>query len=144
MGFLSNLFGKSNESGSSSSPKVAKLEEQLEQRPKDTRLLLDLAAALRESDDLAGAVDASLRAARVHLEGGFHMKALAIAKQMMAYAPNKPQAYAVAVECYQGLKMKEDERGVWKQVIKQFSGDAREAELVQKATARIAELGPGR
>ncbi len=43
MGFLSNLFGKSNEGGSSSSPKVAKLEAQLEQRPKDTRLLLDLA-----------------------------------------------------------------------------------------------------
>jgi lipopolysaccharide biosynthesis regulator YciM len=138
MGFLSR-------SSSSSSSKIDQLQADLEKRPKDARLMQDLAAALKEKGATEASVEMSLRAARHFMDEGFHQKAVAIAKQMMVYAPTLPQAFELLVECYQALKLKEDERGVLKQLLKVYgansSGNAAELARVR---ARLEELGPGR
>lgn len=142
MGFLSRLSSSSSPSPSS---KLAQLQADLELKPKDTRLMLELAAALKASGDLAASIDMSLRAARLHLADGVHQKGIAIAKQLMASAPHDPKAFEFLVECYQTAKLKEDERGALKQLVKLYSQNPGtwSSELA-RANARLEALGPGR
>lgn len=126
-------------------PDIDHLKAELEKKPKDTRLMVELVAALKEKGLIAAAVDLSVKAGKIHLADGFAQKAVAVAKQAMSFAPSQPEPLQLLVECYQALKLKEDERGALRKLLKVYGGSPSQwPDEIARANARLEELGPSR
>jgi thioredoxin-like negative regulator of GroEL len=120
-----------------------KLKAQLEQKPKDTKLLLEMAGLLKEKGLTGAAVEHYLRAGQTLVEQGFAHKAASIAKQAIQAAPKAAEPYEFLARCYEELKLKEDLRGVLKTLVgvHASAGNVAEATSLRK---KIEALGPGR
>lgn len=122
---------------------IDKLKTQLDQKPKDVKLLLEMAGLLKEKGLTGAAVEHYLRAGQAMIDQGFVNKAVAIAKQAIQVAPKATEPYEFLARCYEELKLKEDLRGVLKTLagVHASAGNMAEASDLRK---KIEALGPGR
>lgn len=120
-----------------------KLRLELEAKPTDTKLLLDVAAMLKARGATGEAVDHLMRAANGLSEAGFALKAVAIAKQVSQLAPKSLEAYEFLAQRYEQLKLREELRGALKQLVPIYRSNGKEA-LARATETQIEALGPGR
>ena len=122
---------------------IEKLKQELAQKPKDTKLLLDVAAMLKAKGAVSEAADHYLRAATALSEAGFAPKAVAIAKQVTQLAPKNIEAFELLAKLYEELKVKEELRGVLKALVSLYRGSGKES-FAKSTETKLEALGPGR
>jgi thioredoxin-like negative regulator of GroEL len=122
---------------------IEKLKVELESKPTDSRLLLELAGLLKAKGAVSEAADHYLNAALALADKGFAPKAVAIVKQVTQLTPKSVEAFELLAKLYEQMKVKEDLRTVLKQLIPLYRAEGKESSA--KATeAKIQSLGPGR
>jgi Flp pilus assembly protein TadD len=137
MGFLGGLFSKK------SGDPLAALREQVEAKPNDPRLAMDLAHQLKAQGDLNGAREYALRAAQAHIAAGFNAKAVAVLKGAVAWGEPSTELLQALVNVLIELKHKEDARGALSQLRRLHVSAGNTSEL-GRIDAQLTELGPGR
>ena len=120
-----------------------KLKRELEQKPNDTKLLLDVAALLKQKGAVGEAVEHYVRAGQAMVGKGFAHKGVAIAKQAIQFAPKAIEPHEFLARCYEELKLKEDLRGVLKTLVGLYTAEGKHDEA-QRLRVKIEALGPGR
>jgi tetratricopeptide (TPR) repeat protein len=122
---------------------LAKAKAELEARPKDVKLLQDIAGMLKAKGQVDDAAEHYMRAARAQLELGFAPKAIALAKQVSQMLPKSPEAFEFLIEQYEEGKLKEELRSVLKTLLGIYRGNGSEA-AARATEAKLDALGPGR
>lgn len=122
---------------------IAKLKAEVEAKPKDTKLLLDLAGQLKAKGALTEAGHYYFQAADALNAQGFASKATAIIRQVTQMAPKSVAAHEKLAEALDAAKAKEDLRGVLKTLVSLYRGEGRMDDAAT-AQAKIDALGPGR
>ncbi len=122
---------------------IAALRAQVEAKPKDSKLLLELANLLKAKNAVSEAAEYYLRAAQALTDLGFATKAVAIIKQVTQLQPKSIPAHEALLVCLEEMKLKEDQRTVLKTLLTLYRGEGR-ADDAQTALTKIDALGPGR
>ncbi|MBS1151274.1 MAG: hypothetical protein H6Q89_2972 [Myxococcaceae bacterium] len=122
---------------------IAKLREDLERKPKDSKLLLDLAGLLKAKGAVSEAAEYYMRAATALTDLGFATKAVAIVRQVTQLTPKSIPAHEALARCLEEAKAKEDQRTVLKTLVSLYRevGRSEDAQIAQR---KIESLGPGR
>lgn len=110
-------------------------------RPRDTKLMLELAALLRQRGRLTEAVDVYLRAARQEWAEGLVHKASAIARLAVQLAPARPEAHEALARCLEGTDFRADLRAELRTLLELHRGAGHLAEA-QQVEQRLAALEP--
>lgn len=122
---------------------IAKLKAEVEAKPKDTKLLLELAGLLKAKGAISDAAEYYLQAADALSALGFATKAVAIIRQVTQMAPKSIVAHEKLAEALEEMKVKEDLRTVLKALVSLYRGDGRMDDAATAQT-KIEALGPGR
>jgi tetratricopeptide (TPR) repeat protein len=122
---------------------LAQLTAQVEKRPKDVKLVLDLANMLKAKGAQSAAVENFRKAMDLYVEQGFMPKALAIAKQVTSFAPNEIEPYEFLAEHYEKNNLKEELRLTLKTLVRLYGENARQDDA-DRARNKMSSLGPGR
>src|SRR5688500_17512194 len=122
---------------------IQKMKAEAEARPKDHKLLLELAGVLKAKGAVAESAEYYLRAAAALTAVGFGTKAVALLRQVTHMTPKSIPAHEALAKCLEDLKVKEDLRTVLKTLVGLYRGEGRESES-QAALKKIDALGPGR
>ncbi|MHB8873803.1 MAG: tetratricopeptide repeat protein [Myxococcaceae bacterium] len=122
---------------------IDKLKQELERKPKDSKLLLEVAGLLKAKGAVSESVKHYLLAAQAMVDVGFTNKGVAIAKQVIGFAPKLTEPHEFLAKCYEQLKLKEDLRGVLKNLATLHASEGNNAEAA-RLRKKIEELGPGR
>ncbi|GEM_PF-3303032 len=122
---------------------IAALKAQVESKPKDSKLLLDLANLLKAKNAISEAAEYYLRAAQALTDLGFATKAVAIIKQVTQLQPKSIPAHEALLACLEEMKVKEEQRMVLKTLMTLYRGEGRQQDA-QTAQLKIDALGPGR
>ncbi len=122
---------------------IAKLRSELETRPNDSKLLIELGGLLKAAGNPTEAAASYLRAATALNDLGFGTKAVALIRQVLALNPKSIPAHEALAKRLEEMKMKEDLRPVLKSLFTLYQADGRatDARTIQ---AQIEALGPGR
>ena len=136
MGFLGGLFSKKGDP-------LAALRAQVEAKPNDPRLAMDLANQLKAQGDLTGAHEYALRAAQAHIAAGFNAKAVSVLKSAAAWGEPSTELLQALVDVLIDLKHKEDARGALSQLRRLHVSAGNTGEL-SRVDALLTELGPAR
>lgn len=122
---------------------IAKLKAEIEAKPKDQKLLLDLANQLKAKGAVSEAAEYFLRAADAMTDLGFQTKAVAVIRQVTQMAPKSIVAHEKLAGALEEMKVKEDLRQVLKVLVSLYRGEGR-MDDASTAQAKIDALGPGR
>lgn len=122
---------------------LTKLRADVEAKPKDTKLLLDLAGQLKAKGALSEAAEYYMRAATAMTDVGFASKALAIIRQVTQMQPKSIPAHESLAACLAEMNVKEDQRAVLKTLVTLYRLEGRQQDA-QTAQLKIDALGPGR
>ena len=122
---------------------IAKLRAEIHAKPKDSKLLLDLAGLLKHKGATDESAEFFMRAAHALVDVGFAPKAIALAKQVTQMVPKSQEPYEFLVEQYEELKLKEELRAVFKTLKTLYRNDGKESAAVA-IEAKLEALGPGR
>jgi Flp pilus assembly protein TadD len=122
---------------------LAKLQADVEKKPKDVKLRLDLANALKAKGASAAAVESYREAMTIYMEQGFAQKAVAVAKQVLSFSPNEVELHEFLAEHYEKNNLKEELRLSLKNLVRLYSENARQSDA-DAARAKMNSLGPGR
>jgi hypothetical protein len=122
---------------------IEKLKAEIEKKPKDHKLLLDLAGMLKAKNQLGEAAEYLMRAAEALNTLGFATKGLAIFKQVIQMQPKSIPAHEALATALEQMKMKEDQRTALKTLVSLYRTAGR-MEDASAAQQKIEALGPGR
>lgn len=122
---------------------LQKLRAEVEARPKDSKLLLDLAGQLKAKGAIGEAAAYYLRAASALTDLGFATKAVALLRQVTQMTPKSIPAHEALAGCLELLKVKEDQRTVLKTLVTLYRAEGK-SEEAQTAQQKVDSLGPGR
>lgn len=122
---------------------IAALKQQVEAKPKDTKLLLDLAGMLKAKGAVDESAEIYMRAAHALMELGFAPKAVAIAKQVTHMTPKMIEPFEFLAGQYEENKVKEELRLVLKTLQSLYRNDGKESKA-RETEKRLEALGPGR
>lgn len=122
---------------------IDKLRAEVEKKPKDSKLLLDLAGALKAKGATSEAADYYMRAAEALASLGFAPKAIAIFRQVTQLTPRSIPAHEALATHLEAAKMKEDQRTVLKTLVGLYRSEGHQASATE-AQKKIDALGPGR
>ncbi|MFT3837539.1 MAG: hypothetical protein QM723_11140 [Myxococcaceae bacterium] len=122
---------------------LAKLQAEVDKKPKDVKMRLDLANALKAKNATAAAVEQYRAAMDIYMEQGFAQKAVAVAKQVLSFSPNEVELHEFLAEHYEKNNLKEELRLTLKNLVRLYAENARQADA-DKARAKMNSLGPGR
>lgn len=122
---------------------LQKLRSDVEAKPKDTKLLLDLAGQLKAKGAISEAAVYYMRAGEALTELGFGTKAVAIIRQVTQMTPKSIPAHEALAKCLEEMKVKEDLRTVLKTLVSLYRSEGRPQDA-QTAQLKIDALGPGR
>ncbi len=122
---------------------IAALKAQVEAKPKDSKLLLDLAGQLKTKGAVSEAAEYYMRAATALTDLGFATKAVAIIRQVTQMMPKSIPAHEALAACLEEMKVKEDQRTVLKTLVSLYRSEGR-SDDAQTAQLKIDALGPGR
>ena len=122
---------------------IQKLRSDVEARPKDTKLLLELAGLLKAKGSVSESAVYYMRAATALTELGFATKAVAIVRQVTQMTPKSIPAHEALAVCLEEMKVKEDLRTVLKTLMGLYRSEGRPQDA-QTAQVKIDALGPGR
>ena len=122
---------------------LAALRAQVEAKPNDPRLAMELANQLKAQGDLTGAHDSALRAAQAHIAAGFNAKAVSVLKSAVAWGQPSTELLQALVNVLIELKHNEDARGALSQLRKLHVSAGNTSEL-GRVDAQLTELGPAR
>ena len=128
---------------SKKSDPLAALRAQVEAKPNDPRLAMDLANQLKAQGDLTGAHDSALRAAQAHIAAGFNARAVSVLKSAVAWGQPPTELLQTLVDVLIELKHKEDARGTLTQLRRLHVSAGNTGEL-GRIDAQLTELGPAR
>ena len=119
------------------------LKKELEKKPKDSKILLDLAAHFKAKGATDEAVEYYMRAAQALSDVGFAPKAVALVKQVTQLAPKAIEPYELLAKLLEQLKVKEDLRAVLKILVPLYRSNGKD-DLARATEEKIKALGPGR
>ena len=122
---------------------IAKLKAESDAKPKDTKLLLDLAGQLKAKGAVSESAEYYMRAATALTDLGFATKAVAIVRQVTQMVPKSIPAHEALARCLEEMKVKEDQRTVLKTLVTLYRAEGRPQDA-QTAQLKIDALGPGR
>jgi thioredoxin-like negative regulator of GroEL len=122
---------------------IQKLRGEVEARPKDTKLLMDLAGQLKAKGSVSEAAEYYMRAATALTDLGFATKAVAILRQVTQMTPKSIPAHEALAQCLEEMKVKEDLRAVLKTLVGLYKAEGKQQEA-QTVQLKIDALGPGR
>lgn len=122
---------------------VQKLRKDVEAKPKDSKLLLELAGLLKAKGAVSEAAEYYMRAAQALTDLGFATKAVAIIRQVTQMTPKSIPAHEALAGCLEEMKVKEDLRTVLKTLISLYRSEGRPQDAAT-AQLKIDALGPGR
>jgi hypothetical protein len=131
MGF----FGKSDP--------LAKLTAQVEKKPKDPKLGLELAGMLKAKGAQAAAIEQFMKVVGIYVDLGFAQKAVAVAKQVLTFAPDTLEAHEFLARHYETTNLKEELRLELRSLVRLYSEVGRSDDASQ-ARKKMDSLGPGR
>lgn len=115
----------------------------LVQQPTNPKLLMELAALLRQRGQVGPAVDHYLQAAQAEWDLGLTHKASAIARLAVQLAPGRADAHEMLVRCFEASDFREDLRSQLRALLEVHRGAGHHAEAV-RVEQRLAALGPPR
>lgn len=122
---------------------IAKLRQEVESKPKDSKLLLDLAGLLKAKGNTDEAAEFYMRAAHALLDLGFAPKAVALTKQVTQMVPKSVEPWEFLLQQYEEMKLKEELRTVLKTLRTLYRADGKES-LAKAVEGKLDALGPGR
>ena len=122
---------------------IAKLKAEAEAKPKDTKILLDLAGQLKAKGAVSEACHYYILAAEALNAQGFASKGTAIIRQVTQMMPKSIAAHERLASALDEVKAKEDLRTVLKTLVSLYRGEGR-MDDASTAQAKIDALGPGR
>jgi thioredoxin-like negative regulator of GroEL len=122
---------------------LQKLRADVEAKPKDSKLLLELAGQLKAKGAVGESAEYYLRAATALTELGFATKAVALLRQVTQMTPKSIPAHEALAACLEEMKVKEDLRTVLKALAGLYRAEGRSQDA-QTAHLKIEALGPGR
>ena len=122
---------------------LQKLRADLEAKPKDSKLLLELAGQLKAKGAVGESAEYYMRAAAALTELGFATKAVALLRQVTQMTPKSIPAHEALAKCLDEMKVKEDLRTVLKTLVSLYRSEGRPQDA-QTAQLKIEALGPGR
>ena len=122
---------------------IQKLRAEVDAKPKDSKLLLDLAGQLKAKGAAGEAAEYYMRAATALTEKGFATKAVAIIRQVTQLTPKSIPAHEALAACLEEANIKEDQRMVLKTLLGLYRSEGREKDA-KAAEQKIEALGPGR
>ena len=122
---------------------IQKLRSDVEAKPKDTKLLLELGGLLKAKGAVSESAEYYMRAATALTELGFATKAVAIVRQVTQMTPRSIPAHEALAACLEEMKVKEDLRTVLKTLVGLYRSEGRQQDA-QTAQVKIDALGPGR
>ena len=122
---------------------LAKLTADAERKPKDVKLALELAGMLKAKGAQATAIEHYMRAVNLYVEQGFATKAVAVAKQVISFAPNVIEPHEFLAKHYETNNLKEELRLTLKTLVRLYS-EAGRGDDSDRARNQMNGLGPGR
>jgi tetratricopeptide (TPR) repeat protein len=122
---------------------IAKLTAAAEKNPKDVKVALELAGLLKAKGSQSAAIEQYMRAVNLFVEQGFAQKAVAVAKQVIGFAPDTIEPHEFLAQHYEKNNLKEELRLELRSVVRIYNETGRVDEA-REARRKIESLGPGR
>ncbi len=120
---------------------IAEYRKLVERDPKDLRTWLKIGDLCARTGSVPRAVQAYERVARHYAEQGFHVKAVAVYKQILKLSPGRVDIEALLAESYEELQLVNESMRAYERVAAHYAR-AGETERMLEALRRMAELEP--